>query len=470
MLWLLLLLGSCAEKPTQLQQVKDAGVLRVLTRNTPSTYFQDRNGETGFEYELARGFARHLGVRLQVETADTLDEVFSRIHRPGGPDLAAAGLIVTPAREKQVHFTRSYLETVTQVVYHRGRPRPTSPEDLAGKHILVIKDSAQAEALARLRRRIPELRYEESSEVESVDLLEMVDRGQIDITLIESNELAMNQFAFSNVRTAFNLDETNQLAWVVDDRKDQTLLDAANAWLKQAMEKGTIRQLGERYYSYVEILGYVGTYDFAQHLRKRLPRYETHFREAARTHGVDWRLLAAISYQESQWQPEATSKTGVRGLMMLTRNTAAAMGVSDRLNPRQSIRGGARYFLQIHAGLPETIHEPDRTWFALAAYNVGSGHLEDARELARKTGLDPDCWLDVKKMLPRLAEKRWYTQTRYGYARGGEPVHFVANIRRYYDILVWSTYPLGESRQLAQSSLHLPGIQGQDLQNSLPPL
>jgi len=248
------------------------------------------------------------------------------------------------------------------------------------------------------------------------------------------------------------------------------LLQAANAFLDQAQQNGTLQRLRERYYGHVDVLGYVGAYAFAKHLQQRLPRYEKTFRETARQHGLDWRLLAAIGYQESHWQPEATSKTGVRGLMMLTLRTANAMGVTNRLDPVQSIQGGGKYLLQVHAGLPQSILEPDRTWFALAAYNIGGGHLEDARKLAEAEGLDPNKWLDVKQMLPRLAQKQWYSKTRYGYARGGEPVHFVANIRRYYDILTWVTQPQMEGQQLVQSELHIPGIYATDLAEDLPPL
>ena len=328
----------------------------------------------------------------------------------------------------------------------------------------------QAEKLATLQAEYPDLRYEESDAVEVVDLLRMVDEGQIDLTLVESNEMSMNQVYFTNIRAGFDVGEQNSLAWVVAKGEDDSLLEAANSFLEQAQQNGTLQRLRERYYGHVDVLGYVGAYAFAKHLQQRLPRYEKAFRETARKHGIDWRLLAAIGYQESHWQPEATSKTGVRGLMMLTLRTANAMGVTNRLDPVQSIQGGGKYLVKVHASLPESVQEPDRTWFALAAYNVGGGHLEDARKLAEAEGLDPNKWLDVKQMLPRLAQKQWYSKTRYGYARGGEPVHFVANIRRYYDILTWVTQPQMEGQQLTKSELHIPGVYTTDLMEELPPL
>ncbi|MFI8747223.1 membrane-bound lytic murein transglycosylase MltF [Pseudomonas sp. NPDC077186] len=469
---ILLMLGGCGEelKPSVLEQVKAEGELRVITRNSPATYFQDRNGDTGFEYELAKRFATDLGLELKVETADNLGSLFASLGRPEGPVLAAAGLVETPARQNQARFSIPYLEVTPQVVYRQGQPRPTKAADLVGKRILVLAGSSHAEQLAALKLKVPELAFEESDAVEVVDLLRMVDEGQIDLTLVDSNELAMNQVYFPNVRVAFDLGEANHMRWAVAPGEDDSLLQEANAFLERAEANGTLQRLKERYYGHVDVLGYVGAYTFAQHLQKRLPRYEQMFRQAARANQVDWRLLAAMGYQESLWQPNATSKTGVRGLMMLTQRTAQSVGVSNRLDPKQSIDGGARYFVQVYEQLPEGIEEPDRTWFALAAYNVGGGHLEDARKLTEAEGLNPNKWADVQKILPRLAQKQWYSKTRYGYARGGEPVHFVRNIRRYYDILTWVTQPQLEGTQVAERGVHLPGIDKRQPSEETPPL
>lgn len=460
----LALLMSCGEadvpappKPTALEQVQQAGVLRVVTRNSPATYFQDRNGETGFEYELVKGFAESLKVRLEISTADNLDDLFNRLTAPDGPVIAAAGL--TPSVNRQnLKFSRSYLDVVPQVIYRNGTVRPSTPKDLIGKRILVLKGSSQAQQLRALQAQVAGLTFDESDQVEVSDLLRMVDEGQIDLTLVDSNELAMNQVYFPNVRVAFDLGDNQGQAWALQPGEDNSLLDAVNAYLDKVRRDGTLQQLKERYYGHVDVLGYVGAYTFAQHLQERLPKYEKHFRKVAQKHQLDWRLLAAMGYQESLWTPDATSKTGVRGLMMLTNNTAQAMGVANRLDPEQSITGGAKYFDQIRDELPDSINEPDRTWFALATYNIGIAHILDARRLAESQGLDPDRWLDVKKMLPRLAQKQWYSKTRYGYARGGETVEFVQNVRRYYDILTWTTQPQMEGQQLAKTGLHVPAI------------
>lgn len=458
-----LLLAGCDDTPappppSALERVREAATLHVLTRNSPATYFQDRNGETGFEYELAKRFAEHLGVTLQIETVDNLDELFQRLGQTDPPRLAAAGLVATPARRTQARFSEPYLQVTPQVVYRNGQRRPTRPADLVGKQLLVLKGSSHAEQLHDLQQQLPELRFEQSAEVEVVDLLRMVEEGQIELTLVDSNELAMSQVYFPELRIAFDFSDSLPVAWAMAASEDDSLLQEANRFLREVATNGTLQRLKERYYGHVDVLGYVGAYTFARHLQQRLPRYEQTFRQTAQQHQLDWRLLAAIGYQESLWQPDATSKTGVRGLMMLTQNTAQAMGVANRLDPVQSIQGGGKYFAKIYANLSESIVEPDRTWFALAAYNIGIGHLADARRLAKAEGLDPDKWLDVQKILPRLAQKQWYSKTRYGYARGGETVHFVRNIRRYYDILNWVSQPQLEGRQLAESGLHVPAL------------
>lgn len=159
------------------------------------------------------------------------------------------------------------------------------------------------------------------------------------------------------------------------------------------------------------------------------------YKNAADKYGLDWKLLAAMGYQESHWNPKAVSPTGVRGIMMLTLQTAGHLGIKNRLDPESSIMGGAKYLDQIRRRFPEELKEPDRTWFAMAAYNVGYYHVIDAQILARKLGKDPNKWLDLQTVLPLLAQKKWYKKTLYGYARGWEPVKYVTNIRRYYDLL-----------------------------------
>jgi membrane-bound lytic murein transglycosylase MltF len=231
------------------------------------------------------------------------------------------------------------------------------------------------------------------------------------------------------------------------DTRDPSLLRRVTAFYASLKAEGRLAAILDTYYAGADRFDYIQARVFMEHIEMRLPRYRHWFREAAAEVAVDWRLLAAIGYQESHWDPLATSPTGVRGLMMLTEQTARSLDVVDRLDPRASIFGGARYFVWVRNQIPSRILEPDRTWFALAAYNVGVGHLEDARILTQTHGKDPDSWTDVREHLPLLTQSKWYTRVKRGYARGWEPVRFVDNIRSYIDILDWVATDTGPPAQ-----------------------
>ena len=440
LLLVMLVLAACGRQPdTVLEEVQKQGELVVLTRNSPTTYYEGPEGPTGLEYDLASLFAERLGVRLRMVVPRNLNELLPlvasrRFH------LAAAGLTVTESRQSLVRFGPGYRTITAQLVYRNGASngRPANLNQLEGR-LEVMAGSSHVELLQTLRDSHPNLTWIENDRVESEHLLSRVWERTLDYTIADSNELSINLRFYPELRVAMDLGEPQQLAWAFPIYEDTSLFDEAEAFFEEIRENGQLRQLIDRHYGHVERLDYVGTRRYMRHIEERLPEFQALFESAAEATGMDWRLLAAMGYQESHWDPTATSPTGVRGIMMLTLNTMRQLGLDDRLDPEQSIMGGARYFLHIKERLPERIAEPDRTWLALAAYNVGMGHLEDARVLTVRNGGNPDKWVSVKRFLPLLSEKKWYQQTRYGYARGHEPVQYVENIRSYYDILVWQT-------------------------------
>ncbi|MEQ8206656.1 MAG: membrane-bound lytic murein transglycosylase MltF, partial [Woeseia sp.] len=247
---------------------------------------------------------------------------------------------------------------------------------------------------------------------------------------------------------ALDLQLDDPLAWAYRKDDGNSLLKRADEFLIGATRSGRLAQVNDRYYGHAEKFDYVGTRAFIRHFESRLPRYRPLFEQAAAETGADWRLLAAIGYQESHWRAKAVSPTGVRGIMMLTLATADYLDIDDRLDPESSIVGGARYFVRQSERLPDEIGEPDRTWLALASYNVGFNHVKDARQLVEWQGGDPNTWVDVSKTLPLLARKKWYSLVDYGYARGWEPVLYVNNIRRYYNIIRWLTETEGNEESL----------------------
>jgi membrane-bound lytic murein transglycosylase F len=323
------------------------------------------------------------------------------------------------------------------VVYKRGRERPRELQDLVGKRVSVIAGSSYETLLEQAQKTIPDLRWTTEQYGSMEDLLVAISDGQLDATLVDSNIFKINSQFYPGLKVGFTFASQQHQAWAFQPGDDDSLVQKARSFFKLIDENGRLVAIRERYTEISNELDRVGMFQFMKQVRSRLPTLIPLFQEVAEAHDVDWRLLAAIGYQESHWDPDATSRTGVRGIMMLTQRTATQLGVNNRLDPEQSIEGGARYFLRMHRRVPARIQEPDRTWMALAAYNMGYGHLEDARVLTQKQGGDPDLWLDVNERLPLLSQEKWYRQTRYGYARGYEAKQYVENVRSYFDTLIW---------------------------------
>ncbi len=442
------LLTGFARPPTLLEQVIESGELVVATRTSPTTYYVNAGVPAGPEHDLAQMFADHLGVALRIVEPGHFSEILPLVTRREA-HLAAAGLSVTRERERIVRFGPSYQEITQQLVYRNGHPAPRSPEDLVGAApVEVVAGSSHAEQMRRLALAQPGIEWRENTTDAIGDLLARVWQRELPYTIADSNEISLNQRYFPELRTAFDFNEPERLAWAFAKGKDDSLLQASREFFALIEADGRLEQVLERYYGHAREFDYVGVRRLLRHVEQRLPAYLATFQEAADRNGIDWRLLAAVGYQESHWDPRAISPTGVRGIMMLTRTTAADLGIQNRIDPVNSIRGGARYLRQIERRLPDEIRDPDRTWFALAAYNIGPGHLHDAREITRRRGGDPNRWMDVMDSLPLLMQPEWHAQTRFGYARGREAVTYVQNIRGYYDILVWQTTPLAETESI----------------------
>lgn len=434
LLLLSLLLSACGVGKNELDRVKSEGQLVVLTRNSGTTYYEGPYGPTGLEYDLAKGFADELGVELKMVVENNVSEVLEQL-QDYDADFAAAGLTATRNRQAWARFTPPYQHITQQLVYRLGGNRPESLEKLNGT-LEITSRSSHEEQLRKLKYQYPDLTWQVNKDVESEELLTMVSEEQLDYTVADSNEVAINQRYYPELRVAFNITEPEPLAWAFPRMQDDSLFRAASDYITRIKQNGELAKLIDRYYGHLTKFDYVSTVIYMQHIETLLPKYRKLFEHAAKEFNLDWRLLAATAYQESHWDPDAVSPTGVRGLMMLTKETAREIGVDKRTDPAQSIRGGALYLSQLMEKFPPRIQEPDRSWLALAAYNVGYGHLEDARIITQKRGGNPDIWKDVRENLPLLRKRNWYRNTRHGYARGHEPVIYVENIRRYFDLLV----------------------------------
>lgn len=431
------LLGTCTPLPSVIDQIKTLGELRVVTRNSPLAFYRGADDmPEGPEYELARRFADELGVRLKITPVRSYSEIYDSI-TSGRAHLAAAGLKVPSQRVSGVEFGPAYQRVREHLVYRRGADRPASLADIGSGDLEIAAGSSHARTLYAARSSAPGLVWVENASTDTQALLDGVADGSVDYTIADSTEFALAHDVHPELRIAFDFTGSESLAWAASAR-DPGFLSDVGSYFARMNVSGELAAIVQRYYGRSEDMEFVGTRGFMRHLQSRLPLYRQWFEEAAVQSSEDWRLLAAIGYQESKWNPSAASSSGARGLMQLTEESASEARVSNPADARQSIFGGARYFRQVYQKIPAHVPEPDRTWFALAAYNIGYGHLEDARVLAQKAGRDADSWQDVREFLPLLAQEYWYTQTENGYARGWEPVRYVDNVRGYRDLLEWA--------------------------------
>lgn len=424
------------EQRSLLERIQDRQALTVVTRFGSSTYFEGVNGPTGQEYDLAAGFAKYLGVDLKIHLVNNGDEAISAVTE-NRADVAAAALLATPQRAQTVRFGPSYDEALPTLVDRMGEPRLKDLTQLGDRQIEVVAGSAFKTKLEDLSQQITGLKWQAHSLEGTEELLERVADRSLDLMLAGSNDLMLARRFFPNLRVAMTLKPAIPIAWAFANNGDSSLAEAAEDYFQKLRETGELSQIHDRHYGHVSSFDFVDSKVFLQHIENRLPKYRSLFEAAAAEAELDWRLLAAIGYQESHWDPRAVSPTGVRGIMMLTLSTADLLDLDNRLDPEQSIFGGAQYFAKLVSKLPARIQDPDRTWMGLAAYNVGFGHLEDARVISEIRGTDPDKWIDVRASLPLLTRREWFAKVKHGYARGYEPVHYVRNVRKYYDTLVW---------------------------------
>lgn len=415
------------------KELRAKGELVVLTRNAPTTYYLDRDQYAGPEHDMMRAFAADIGVKPRFIVYASLEALLDDL-AAGKGDIAAAGLTRTEGRLQHFLVGPTYQEIRQQVVCRRGGKLAEDVADLAHLDLAVVAHSSYVARLQQLRGEHAELSWTES-EADTETLLEQVWKKQIDCTIADSNIVAINRRYHPELVVTFALTAAQPLVWYMPPQA-HSLQQALGKWFRRYRASGQLARTLDRYYGFAERFDYVDTRRFLRRLNTRLPAFRKWFQEAGDKYDIRWTLLAAQAYQESHWRARAKSPTGVRGIMMLTQPTAREVGVTNRLNPKQSIFGGARYLKKLRRRLPDDINEPDRTWIALAAYNVGWSHLQDAMALAAKLDKNPKNWSDLKTVLPLLSDKRYYRDLDYGYARGGEPVRYVTQIRNFEDLIV----------------------------------
>ncbi len=417
------------------KSITNSGYIRILIQNNPTIYYIDRDGnKTGFEYDLATSFAESVNLTPKFIIKSSVADVLHSLANGEG-DIAAAGLSITNKRQKLFLFGPTYQNVSQQLVCRRGGSDPNNLEQLQGKNLHIIAGSSYEERLKKLKLEYKDLTWTTPTGTVAEDLLKQVWQKDIDCTIVDSNILAINQRYYPELSKRFTIGETDAIAWALP-KKALKLQQVINEWYQEFSNQDGVENLYERYYGHVEVFDYVDTAAFIRRIITRYPPYSSYFQAAADKYNISVTLLASQAYQESHWNPYAISPTGVRGIMMLTLNTAKSMGVTNRLDIEQSIMGGAKYLAKLRKTLSKTITEPDLTWYALAAYNIGLGHLRDAQRLATKMKRNPLKWHDLKEVLPLLSKRNYYKTLKYGYARGSEPVRYVQQVRQYEQTLI----------------------------------
>ncbi len=434
-----------SQPKSDLDQIRERGVLRVGTLNNQLSFYIGPDGPAGLDYELAREFANELGVQLEMKPAYRISSLYPALDN-GEIDIIAAGLSQSQERIQRFRAGPAYYYVSQQLVYKPGTWRPRNLEQLLnnqdklieeneGQAILrIISDSHFNKTLAAIQNEHENFQYEVDSNADVNDLLKQVSQGDLRFTVADSVEVSLSQRIYPELALAFELTEDQPISWFIRRSEDESLYALMIEFFGNQKQSGNLATLEEKYIGHIGTFDYVDTRAFIRALDSTLPKWAPLFEKYSGE--FDWRLIAALGYQESHWNPTAKSPTGVRGMMMLTLPTAKSVGVTNRLDPEQSIRGGAEYLRRMVARVPDSIPEHEKIWFALASYNVGFGHMMDARRLTRAQGGNPDAWADVKDRLPLLRQKKYYSQTRYGYARGDEARNYVENIRRYYQTII----------------------------------
>jgi membrane-bound lytic murein transglycosylase F len=441
------ILASCGV--SELPAPREAQTLIVAVRPGPASWYPGPDGTPhGLDHDLIERFARERHLPLTVVTVPDAGALIDRVVA-GEAHVGIGGLYRPPggkspddAKAKRVPllWTTGYETAEAVLLCSREGFRPRGWKDLAGTSVAFVGGSGIETAFAQVRREHPEVRWKPMDVASADALMSLVDEGSVACAVVTSFDAAIGRNIYLDVEVAFPLGAKRELAWAVSGRYPELARDL-DAFLARMQREGTLARLSERYFAPPGEVGRIDAGIFLDRIAKSLPAWKPMFVAAQEAYGIEWRLLAAIAYQESQWDPGATSETGVKGFMQLTEDTARHLGVADRLDPRQSVMAAARYLRDLKEKLPKRIPEPDRTWLALAAFNVGLGHLEDARIQAQRDRLDPDRWRDVRRTLPLLALPEYYEKAKLGYARGGMPVAFVDRVRAYYDILLRTQEP-----------------------------
>ncbi|WP_295802273.1 transporter substrate-binding domain-containing protein, partial [uncultured Microbulbifer sp.] len=411
-----------------LDEMKKHGVIRVVTRNHPGTYYMWKGRVLGYEYELAQAFAKKLKLRLEIVVAPTHEDLLTYL-KEGKADIAASLLSITDRRKQQgMTFGPVYMEEKV-VVVSRGGETLGSIEELSGRTVHVRKSSNHYDVIQEIKKKVPGIKIELAPEELNIQqILDKVADKEYDLAVADEVSVKLEHAWRTDVDTALDLQiHDNDYAWMMRESNPQ-LKQAVDKFFNSKKTKSLTKVLDDKYFTAPK-----RTREEINALNKNgeISPFDKFVKKYANTYDLDWRLIVAQMYQESTFNPKAKSWVGARGLMQVMPDTGKQVGEKNLYDPETSVRAGIKYLEWLHRKFEDKGITPENMmWFTLAAYNAGLGHVYDAQDLAEEKGWERKVWFNnVEKAMLLLSQKKYYSKARYGYARGQEPFDYVRKIK-----------------------------------------
>lgn len=414
-----------------LDGLRKRGRLRMITRNNALTYFIHRGMQVGYEYELLKEFARRNDLRLEIVIPDDHAKLLDYLNEGKG-DVVAAAMTINEDRAAAAAFTKPYNDVEEVVVVRSDEEGVSGFEDLAGRTVHIRGSSSFLAPVRAAADSVEGLQIVElPGDVETEEIMFGVEDGTYDVTLADSNLLEVEQAYGHDLKAAFSIGPAS-LGWAV--RKDnQALLAALDQYIGQEKRGLFFNLMRKKYFENIRTIS-KSKDSLRVDLSGQLSPFDEQVKKYAGYYGQDWRLVTAQMFQESGFDPDAVSWVGAQGLMQVMPSTGEQMGFTELHDPEEGIHAGVKYMDHLLERFDPKLPMETRVHFALASYNAGYGHLLDARRLAREKGWDADRWFGhVEKAMLLLSRPEYYSRARYGFCRGGQPVHYVENIQQYYD-------------------------------------
>lgn len=434
-------------KYRDLSEIQKEGVLRALTVYSSTTYFLYRGEPLGYEFEMLERFAEHLNVKLEMIIAKDMDELIELLNK-GKADLLAHGLTVTRDRKKKVSFT-DYLYLTHQVLVQKKPNNWRTLKwnllenalihdaiELIGDTVSLRKNSSYNERIINLSNELGgEIHINTlSGELSTDEIIKMVAEGKLKYTVADNNIAQIMASYHPVLDIEVPISFSQRIAWATR-KKSPDLLSEVNIWLKSFKKNTDYYVIYNKYFKNKKDFRRREKSDFYSLNNQEISPYDTLIKKYSNEINWDWRLLTSMVYQESQFNPKSNSWTNASGLMQLMPETAKELGVTNRNDPEQSIKGGLKYLKQLYDKFDKVEDSIQRIKFTMASYNCGLYHVKDAQRLAKKRGLNPTNWdLNVEDMILELSLPKNYNDdvVKYGFVRGIEPYNYVNQIFERY--------------------------------------